>query len=72
MAVWTIFFEKIYFHIAGCPTPNALLRMAVCHSECHTPYKCALLRKDTIWSPTRHKNPTSVGAKQIIQTKGFS
>ena len=41
-----------------CPTPYS----RVSYSECPTPYECALLRIDTIRSPTPYKNPTPVGA----------
>ena len=59
------FFEKIYLveepailsRVTSYSTPDS--RMS--YFECPTPYKCALLRIDTIRSPTPNKNPTPVG-----------
>ena len=60
-------------------TPYTLLRKAGCrpeyptsynrasYSECPTPYKCALLRIDTIRSPALYKNPTLV---ELLPTSG--
>ena len=60
-------------------TPNILLRKAGCrpeypasynlasYSECPTPYKCALLRIDTIRSLALYKKPTPV---ELLPTFG--
>ena len=47
---------------SDCPSPSS----RVSYSECSTPYKCALLRIDTIRSPTLYKNPAPVGARARV------
>ena len=55
------------FRTAGWPTPIALVRTARCPTPngltpySPTPYKCALLRIDTIRSLAPYKSPTPVG-----------
>ena len=39
------------------PTPYS----RVSYSECPTPYQCALLHRNTIWSPASYKNPSYSG-----------
>ena len=77
MAIWTFFFEKIYFveesailsRVSYSPYSRVsysrcpTLYSCMFYSECPTPYKCVLLYVDAIQSPTLYKNPTLVGAR---------
>ena len=72
-----VYYLLAVFRIAVCSTLNPLLRIDGCptsysrvsYSECSTPYKCALLRINTVRNRALYKNPTPVSADIIYRCR---
>ena len=57
--------------IAGCPTPNVLVCIVgfpIPNDKWPSPYKYALLCKDTTRCHVPYKNPTSVGSTEYVSS----